>query len=209
MALIACEDCKKEISSRAAACPHCGCPVPQVDEVEGVSPPSNAPGPNPIPEVKVRIDMPPGLGAATASAIKSAAGSEAWGRLYLTLRAIAVVWLVGFGIGAVFLYNDAETRTGARLRELFPESGLVQLIWKDSTFDFIESVPQSEARGRLQTGSYRLATAEEIERETERRRKAIDSEPLFAGAAMVGAGLAPLGILVALRRWWGWLKASP
>jgi hypothetical protein len=27
MALIACEECGKEISNRASACPHCGCPV--------------------------------------------------------------------------------------------------------------------------------------------------------------------------------------
>jgi len=29
MALIPCDECKREISSRAAACPHCGCPVVQ------------------------------------------------------------------------------------------------------------------------------------------------------------------------------------
>ena len=27
MALIKCEECNKEISSRAISCPHCGCPV--------------------------------------------------------------------------------------------------------------------------------------------------------------------------------------
>lgn len=27
MAIIACPDCQKEISSRAPACPHCGCPA--------------------------------------------------------------------------------------------------------------------------------------------------------------------------------------
>ena len=30
MALIACEDCGKEYSPRAAACPHCGAPPPRV-----------------------------------------------------------------------------------------------------------------------------------------------------------------------------------
>jgi len=29
MALLRCEDCGKDVSSRAAACPNCGCPVPQ------------------------------------------------------------------------------------------------------------------------------------------------------------------------------------
>ncbi len=27
MALVNCEECEKEISSRAASCPHCGCPI--------------------------------------------------------------------------------------------------------------------------------------------------------------------------------------
>lgn len=40
MALLKCEDCGREVSSRAAACPHCGCPVPQVgpSAVEGSRP---------------------------------------------------------------------------------------------------------------------------------------------------------------------------
>ena len=32
MALIKCEECGKEISDKAAACPHCGCPIPQAQE---------------------------------------------------------------------------------------------------------------------------------------------------------------------------------
>ncbi len=28
MALIICEDCQREVSHKAAACPHCGCPLP-------------------------------------------------------------------------------------------------------------------------------------------------------------------------------------
>src|ERR1700722_1832695 len=31
MALIKCKDCKKEISSAAKACPHCGKPVPHIN----------------------------------------------------------------------------------------------------------------------------------------------------------------------------------
>ena len=34
MALIKCEDCKKEYSDKAAACPHCGAPNPKIAEAE-------------------------------------------------------------------------------------------------------------------------------------------------------------------------------
>ena len=38
MALILCEDCGKEISDRAGACPHCGCPVePREAEIDAES----------------------------------------------------------------------------------------------------------------------------------------------------------------------------
>ena len=33
MALIKCEECGKEISDRADACPHCGCPISHVKPV--------------------------------------------------------------------------------------------------------------------------------------------------------------------------------
>ena len=33
MALIICEECGREISSRAKACPHCGCPVPEDNNI--------------------------------------------------------------------------------------------------------------------------------------------------------------------------------
>jgi hypothetical protein len=207
MALIACEECKREISSRAASCPHCGCPIAPVERVDVVPARASAPPPDRIPEVKVRVDMPPGLGTATVSAIKSAASSKAWGRLYLTLRAIALVWLVGFAIAAVVVYNEQQTAARARLRDLLPESGLVQLTWADSAFDFIDSVPQKEARQKLQSGSYRLATVDEIERQTKLRQNAVDTDPLLGGGATVCMGLAPLAVLEALRRWLGWLKA--
>jgi len=32
MALIKCSECKREVSDRADACPHCGCPVSQVSQ---------------------------------------------------------------------------------------------------------------------------------------------------------------------------------
>ena len=32
MALIKCEECGKEISDRADACPHCGCPITHISE---------------------------------------------------------------------------------------------------------------------------------------------------------------------------------
>lgn len=37
MALIKCAECSKEISNKATACPHCGCPLTAMNEVEGVS----------------------------------------------------------------------------------------------------------------------------------------------------------------------------
>ena len=38
MALLKCEDCGHDVSSRAEACPHCGCPVPK-DEPPSTPPP--------------------------------------------------------------------------------------------------------------------------------------------------------------------------
>lgn len=34
MALIKCKECGKEISDKATACPHCGCPVQTTDEAK-------------------------------------------------------------------------------------------------------------------------------------------------------------------------------
>lgn len=34
MALISCKECKKEVSSAAQSCPHCGCPLPSLNETD-------------------------------------------------------------------------------------------------------------------------------------------------------------------------------
>ena len=118
MALIACEECKREISDRAAACPHCGCPIArEPSEPARPAEAKAAAKSERVPEVKVNVAMPPGLGAATADAIKSAASSKAWGRLYQTLRFVAVVCLAACGIGAVVIYQQTEERGRQRLQE--------------------------------------------------------------------------------------------
>lgn len=56
MALISCEDCGREVSTKAAACPHCGCPVPaQTDPPPPVTPAAPEPAaPPPLPDAWTR-----------------------------------------------------------------------------------------------------------------------------------------------------------
>jgi hypothetical protein len=73
---------------------------------------------------------------------------------------------------------------------------------------FINSVSPKEAERDLSKYSLdRVATVEEIERETKRRQNAAETDPLLAGGATVCMGLAPFAVLETLRRWLGWLKA--
>lgn len=43
MALIKCSECGKEISDKASACPHCGCPMGEIKVTEGERPAQEAP----------------------------------------------------------------------------------------------------------------------------------------------------------------------
>jgi hypothetical protein len=244
MALIACEECKREISSRATACPHCGCPVsppaPPPAKTETSSAPTPPPAKTeasapPVPEVKVRVEMPPGLGAATATAIKGAASSPAWERLYRTLRGIALVWLAACGVGAVILYGQApDLKTAAEKDsatihqpqlydasgkpiDLAPEaasqavaSGQAGFLKTDkvhivTSTGQIGTVTGAEAPKALRQGA-RLATEDEINRARAERRQAHVDEQVQLALLAVLAGVAPIGILAALRRWWRWLR---
>lgn len=49
MALIACQECRAQISDRAASCPRCGCPV---DAPAAAPPPRPAPPPLPVPPAR-------------------------------------------------------------------------------------------------------------------------------------------------------------
>lgn len=127
MALITCEDCEREISSRAAACPHCGCPVADgvpdtgTPVVRGPDVADVVVTPVPIPvaigtEVNVSVVMPEGLGSATASALRGAARSKAWGRLYETLRGFAIAWILLCWFGGLWIWKEGHDR----LQDLAP-----------------------------------------------------------------------------------------
>lgn len=47
MALIDCPECSRQISDKAAACPHCGCPA-KAAQPEPVKPPSDPPAQAPV-----------------------------------------------------------------------------------------------------------------------------------------------------------------
>lgn len=62
MALIACPECQREISSRAPACPHCGYPVKaslstSTEPVESVRSKNESPTPRPVDVAKKRSSM--------------------------------------------------------------------------------------------------------------------------------------------------------
>lgn len=73
MALIACSECGREISDKAAACPHCGNPMREVP------PPLAASTPRPV-----AITTAPGHAVTT----------ESTGKAYKALQAIGVVLIV-------------------------------------------------------------------------------------------------------------------
>ena len=56
MALIACPECKREVSTRAIACPACGCPIAEVREGAG------GPSTRPVVDAGVlgKLDTPHG-----------------------------------------------------------------------------------------------------------------------------------------------------
>lgn len=62
MALVACEDCSREVSTKAAACPHCGCPVPGDADSRAAagtaSVPPPIPGPTVVPAGTGPLDVP-------------------------------------------------------------------------------------------------------------------------------------------------------
>lgn len=81
MALVKCEDCGREVSTRAAACPHCGCPI--TVESPGITSPAE-PSP-PIPEAWTERPQ-----AAVRPPMTSVPAKSAW------------LWIVG-GVILVFL----------------------------------------------------------------------------------------------------------
>lgn len=228
MALIACEECKRGISSRAGACPHCGCPITLVQVAQAGA---EDPVRNQIPELKVSVAMPPGLGTATASAIKSVASSKVWGRLYQTVRAAAGLWLAACLVFAAVLYYGRTAPPATSVRNVVYDRQTMQPVVGSPkalaagiasgkyAFDAsasvslkgengLEQLSADEAVQKLASGEYSLPTPEEeaayaVETEERKRR-----EDAYQALAVVGSGLAPLAILVALHRWSRWLKAS-
>lgn len=47
MALTKCPECSKEVSTQAAACPHCGCPLKATEQPSASTPPTPTPAPQP------------------------------------------------------------------------------------------------------------------------------------------------------------------
>lgn len=96
MALVPCIECKREISDKAAACPHCGCPV--------------APA-QPLP-VNVTVQVPPGLGSAAVEMIKVGAKSSVWGRVFDTVFWLSVGWLAFCAVIAMGRFQESESGHG-------------------------------------------------------------------------------------------------
>lgn len=99
MALIACAECGREISSLASACPGCGCPTPGPESaIENV--------PAPRPHVRVTLESPDSLGSVVAHGARKAAGSSIWGKLFSTAMFFAWLWAVGWVIAAALALKE-------------------------------------------------------------------------------------------------------
>lgn len=96
MALINCEECSREISNRAAACPHCGCPVSDK--------PVSAPDAPPLPEAWQQqpaavSEIGPAFTTSTTSTKK-------------VLGYVGLVLVVLFGIAICSQSNQGSTTAG-------------------------------------------------------------------------------------------------
>ena len=67
MALINCEECRKQISDRAAACPHCGCPLDQAAISSAPDPVESQSKPPELPPVNPNVDLPPAWKASSTA----------------------------------------------------------------------------------------------------------------------------------------------
>ena len=119
MALMACEECGREVSSKAAACPGCGCPVPNGDSMSVGAPslPAEDRVDDHAPSVRVTLSSPDSLGQAVVTGARAATRSRVWGKLFKTLETLSQVWGVLFTLFAagLLLTEKSEPVTAAAL----------------------------------------------------------------------------------------------
>jgi hypothetical protein len=200
MALIPCVECGRVVSDRAPACPQCGCPTTSPADTRLA--PANR-SPDRLPELNVNVAMPPGFGAATVEAVRGAAHSKAWGRLYTTFVVVAQVWLALCAVGSIIAFLTQRSDIQQRIDRLSRGSGFVQVTSVYGNGESVHSETESDA---VRDSSERRASAEEIGRQLARDEADLDTEPIGVAGVALASGLVPLGILVGLGRWLRWLR---
>lgn len=136
-------------------------------------------------------------------------------KLYLTIRALALVNLVGMpltGLG-VAIHNDAEYQS--QLASARAQHSFHVTTFRGGVIEIVHPFPtQQEAEDFIKSlhGSASMSTAAEIEQHeklyasewTDKRSLRQRLEPLLLGLLW---GLPPFAIVLGLRRWWLWLMA--
>lgn len=131
-------------------------------------------------------------------------------RLYLTARALAFTWALGWMlIGGFSLHGNQEHREAWRAREAAKWNARPVTHVRDGAGRTLE-IPADQFRAALDLG-YTVATPADIaafHRDVAHAKASQSSEAALEWFGLLLLSIAPLASLVAFRRWWLWLRGS-